>query len=195
VGTKLGTTGVVARRVRAWIETMLRNRKRRQRRVARRVRAWIETVNDDQTLGLWVSPAACGRGLKPDCTPGQTRWTWVARRVRAWIETIHGRGIDPRQLVARRVRAWIETGIISDRQAAASSPAACGRGLKLADRGHQPPPAAVARRVRAWIETTNMTRASIGKYVARRVRAWIETPLIGLKPRIAVRRPPRAGVD
>ena len=64
------------------------HRRLRYAGVARRVRAWIET------LRAWIarltassSPAACGRGLKP-----VRAWTSkspmpVARRVRAWIET------------------------------------------------------------------------------------------------------------
>jgi len=56
---------LVARRVRAWIETLRRARNDQGRCVARRVRAWIETTLENFRI----------------------RFGSVARRVRAWIET------------------------------------------------------------------------------------------------------------
>jgi len=56
----------VARRVRAWIETLKLINKKKNPKVARRVRAWIETIHGISN----------GNGAT------------VARRVRAWIETI-----------------------------------------------------------------------------------------------------------
>ena len=55
------------------------------------------------------------------------------------------------------------------------SPAACGRGLKLAIEQEDREVPAVARRVRAWIETSSGTLIRGRIWVARRVRAWIET--------------------
>jgi len=55
----------VARRVRAWIETMAAAAAAAAKRVARRVRAWIETPREPLRTPLEVeSPAVCGRGLK-----------------------------------------------------------------------------------------------------------------------------------
>ncbi len=55
----------VARRVRAWIETLWSTLYYFIKQVARRVRAWIETLNGERVI----------------------KKTEVARRVRAWIET------------------------------------------------------------------------------------------------------------
>ena len=77
---------VVARRVRAWIETRMPLVGVRRATVARRVRAWIETILCVQPTGLRRSPAACGRGLKQYSAPADAT-PQVARRVRAWIET------------------------------------------------------------------------------------------------------------
>jgi len=55
------------------------------------------------------SPAACGRGLKPDRRSENQSTHQVARRVRAWIETCCTTISGYTANVARRVRAWIET--------------------------------------------------------------------------------------
>ncbi len=56
-------------------------------RVARRVRAWIETVADFKADTARGSPAVCGRGLKQGKRAAGGKGADVARRVRAWIET------------------------------------------------------------------------------------------------------------
>ena len=78
----------VARRVRAWIETLTACSRRATVRVARRVRAWIETSQHAcNASAAPSSPAACGRGLKQLWRSHGMRDRRVARRVRAWIET------------------------------------------------------------------------------------------------------------
>jgi len=78
----------VARRVRAWIET-LRNQLRQEFDVvARRVRAWIETLSAHSSRSFSASPAVCGRGLKQKLVLDALTGIVVARRVRAWIETV-----------------------------------------------------------------------------------------------------------
>ena len=56
--------GSVARRARAWIETPDASDRSAGRRVARRARAWIETVFAAAAPASFGSPAARGRGLK-----------------------------------------------------------------------------------------------------------------------------------
>ena len=78
---------MVARRVRAWIETETDASLVIGATVARRVRAWIETVSS-----LWIdvankSHAVCVRGLKLMKPLKNFLVRLVARRVRAWIET------------------------------------------------------------------------------------------------------------
>jgi len=51
--------------VRAWIETLSADSLELSVRVARRVRAWIETVRITDSGNQQMSPAVCGRGLKP----------------------------------------------------------------------------------------------------------------------------------
>jgi len=75
-------------------------------------------------------------------------------------------------LVARRARAWIETIHHRNHLAAAASPAARGRGLKLL------PPATIGQHQRS--------PAARGRGLKRYVKR-VKTP--------AKRRPPRAGVD
>jgi len=96
--------------VRAWIETENVLDVWSVRHVARRVRAWIETSSSIKLTLPILSPAVCGRGLKPCNFLSSSANAAVARRVRAWIETA--------------------VGIVRPAETA-KSPAVCGRGLKL----------------------------------------------------------------
>ena len=100
---------IVARRVRAWIETG-RNRSRLGAwNVARRVRAWIETSKESPNLYL----------------------RFVARRVRAWIETgTHSitNNLDLSHAVCVR---GLKQRIIDKKRKREKSHAVCVRGLKL----------------------------------------------------------------
>ena len=80
-------------------------------KVARRVRAWIETLYLTAQRSLTLSHAVCVRGLKHLAKLSFVKRACVARRVRAWIETYYlsARVLHPG--VARRVRAWIETNL------------------------------------------------------------------------------------
>ena len=71
-GGMTGISLIVARRVRAWIETAIGERTCTRTGVARRVRAWIETAALAQTLQPGLSPAACGRGLKQGFSRGRS---------------------------------------------------------------------------------------------------------------------------
>ena len=95
--------------MRAWIETYARLRDSMNAGVARRVRAWIETVIAGSMMSGLPSPAACGRGLK------QTAFDHAILAARS--PAACGRGLKLPWIgttlyaeVARRVRAWIETG-------------------------------------------------------------------------------------
>ena len=122
--------------------------------VARRVRAWIETVYELQTRkkdwshavcvrglkrlirpkegGFNVSHAVCVRGLKRAKIRKEMIDQIVARRVRAWIETHWIALFMKIFIVARRVRAWIETLLVEVINLYLKvSHAVCVRGLKL----------------------------------------------------------------
>ena len=78
-------------------------------KVARRVRAWIETIRQDITYKLLTSHAVCVRGLKPLAT--------LEAILPSMSHAVCVRGLKPLatfeailpSIVARRVRAWIET--------------------------------------------------------------------------------------
>ena len=74
----------VARRVRAWIETLMSVAAMIWSAVARRVRAWIETFAALEIAAAAASPAACGRGLKHG--PGKKLPNALRRPPRAGVD-------------------------------------------------------------------------------------------------------------
>ena len=165
--------------------------------VARRVRAWIETSWNGWKIREGLSHAVCVRGLKQlmklNLTTIRSRtpcacvdWNKGISITVFEASTSHAvcvRGLKLTNtvnlllvvFVARRVRAWIETSLNFLFSSWSWSHAVCVRGLKLCNVKKFTSIFQVARRVRAWIETTTRRAIAIILMVARRVRAWIET--------------------
>ena len=77
--------------------------------VARRVRAWIETLPPARCTCTAASPAACGRGLKHFIDMGGDKARLSPAACGRGLKLCgSGRHENP-HAVARRVRAWIET--------------------------------------------------------------------------------------
>ena len=143
----------VARRVRAWIETLVRVRP--LGRVARRVRAWIETICTAKHPRDLRSPVVCGRGLKQEGRQRCWQPPWMS-------PVVCGRGLK-----------------LCTRMEFALSPVVCGRGLnipsaamvsaRVCGRGLKHDAPMTSDRVREVNARRNDERRRT------RVRAWIET--------------------
>ncbi len=117
----------VARRVRAWIETISVDKITELEKVARRVRAWIETYPLTGGGNLTASHAVCVRGLKHLFT--------ITLLLDGLSHAVCVRGLKLESVltidlcikVARRVRAWIETinNTIIARNGYGRTPCAC----------------------------------------------------------------------
>ena len=105
--------------------------------VARRARAWIETILLFLHSHCSASPAVRGRGLKRSAHRRRSPGAGVARRTRAWIETPRPRAHCRPWKTSPAVRGrGLKHHLRGAAAVAPVSPAVRGRGLKLVLAGY-----------------------------------------------------------